>query len=224
LRSLLYVPIIHSQSDMGSLGLAIDQASASMVGENRWERHKDIVARLWDVIEDYLASVDATNLKIYQDGLAAERELGRRVVEEAARRGSKNHQIVLSLMNRGAEVRQTEDLSLLLEEGRQIIQATQRGVGGQDPQDKRAYEHQKQVLTDQRDRFVADRINTTLREGEIGLLFMGAYHNVLPLLAKDILVTQVKDQHKVESYFHELLNGAGEGMLEQWAGYLTCPI
>lgn len=224
MRTLLYVPIIHSQSDMGSLGLAIDEVSTSVVGENRWIRHKDTVTRFWDVIESYLFCIEAVNLKVYQDGLAADGDLGRRVVEEAARRGSRNHQIILNLLNRGAEIRHTEDLTLLLEEGRHLLRAAQGGAGGHDSQDYAAYAVQKQRLTEQRDRFVAERINETLREGETGVLLMGAYHNVLPLLAMDIQVTEVKQRNKVESYFQELLNGRHQRKLDQLAAYLISPI
>ncbi len=223
MKRLLYVPIIHTLSDMGSLGPAIDEVSASVLGENRWAKHKETVARFWDAIGSYLASVDASHLKLYQDGLAADGNLGRRVVEEAARRGSKNHQIVLNLMDRGAEIRQTEDLLLLLEEGRQLLRATQGGSNANDAQDFLTYDYEKQRLTEQRDRFVAGRINETLKEGETGVLFMGAYHNVIPLLAEDILVTEVKPRNKVEAYFQELLNGLDEGELEQLASSLTCP-
>ncbi|MDP2663674.1 MAG: hypothetical protein Q8R28_23405 [Dehalococcoidia bacterium] len=218
MRKLLYVPVIHTQSDMGSLGLAIDEVSATVVGNNRWARHKETVTSFWDVIEGSLTSIEVGPLKVYQDGLAAGGELGRKVVEEAARRGSKNHRIVLDLMEKGAEIRQTEELSLLLEEARLLLQMTQ---GGSKAQDARKYERQKQVLTQRRDKSVADSINRTLKEGETGVLFMGAYHNILPLLDQDIEVTAIKDRERVEAYFQELLSGHDEDKLARMASYLV---
>ena len=41
-------------------------------------------------------------------------------------------------------------------------------------------------LIEKRDRFIASRIDTTLHEGEIGMLFLGMLHSIAPLLAKDI--------------------------------------
>jgi len=217
-RKLLYVPVIHTQADMGSLGMAIDEASSTVVGNNRWARHKETVASYWDVIESCLVSIEVGPLKIYQDGMAADGELGRKVVEEAARRGSKNHQILLDLMERGAEIRQTEELSLLLEEGTLLLQMT---LGGSQAQDAGKYERQKQVLTQRRDEYVADGINRTLKEGETGVLFMGAYHNILPLLDHDIDVTAIKDRERVEAYFQELLSGHDEDKLARLASYLV---
>jgi len=37
-----------------------------------------------------------------------------------------------------------------------------------------------------RDTFIAKTISSTLKDGETGLLFIGASHNVIPKIAKDI--------------------------------------
>jgi len=123
-RKLLYVPIIHMEPDLGSEAAAIASKSSSLFGEKRWAKHKENVAKFWDSIADYLATVDTSNLKIYQDGLPADGALGRRIIEESAKRGSKNHQIILSLMDKGAEIRKTEDSSLLKEEYEYITRLT----------------------------------------------------------------------------------------------------
>jgi len=47
-----------------------------------------------------------------------------------------------------------------------------------------------QTLLDQRDTFIAQRINDTLNEGEMGLLFIGLLHKVEDKLPKDITVIQ----------------------------------
>ncbi len=109
MRKLLYVPIIHTESDLGSVASAIDSKSSSLCGEERWAKHKETVAKFWESIADYFATIDASNLKIYQDGLPADGELGRKTIEEGARRGSKNLQLILNLMQKGAEIRKTED-------------------------------------------------------------------------------------------------------------------
>lgn len=224
MRKLLYIPIIHDQSDMGSLGSVLEKASSSYLGERRWARHKETVATFWRAIEGFLSSVDAKALNIYQDGLAAEGELGRRVVEEAARRGSKNHLVLLDLIARGAELRNSEDIRLLLEEGQHLLEATQEGPETTEVFDKIEYQRRKEQLTEQRDRFIADRINQTLREGETGVLFMGADHDVLRHLPEDIIIISVKEREKVRAYFQELLTGHDEETLEHLARYVASPV
>ena len=83
------------EPDLGSEATAIASKSASLFGEERWVKHKESVAKFWDSIADYFATVNASTLKIYQDGLPVDGALGRLIIEKAAKRGSKNHQIIL---------------------------------------------------------------------------------------------------------------------------------
>lgn len=224
MRRLLYVPIIHTASDLGSMAPSIERGTVSLLGERRWASHKAVVAKFWQVMAAYLAGLEATNLKIYQDGLSAGGELGRRIVTAGAERGSDNYGIILDLIGRGAEVRATEDSSLLREEYGYLSRLAQQGSPKRTMLAHKAYESSKERLTRQRDKHVAATINATLKEGEVGLLFMGAYHNVLPYLAEDIIVEQLKEQEKVQAYFKGLLEGAPEGELEALASYLVAPM
>lgn len=214
------MPIIHSDSDLGSLGSAIDRRSASLYGEERWAEHKDTIARFWERVADCLLLLDVANLKIYQDGVVVGGELGRRIVEEAAKRGSMNHQIILCLMNRGAELRKTEDTPLLLEE---LRLADEEFAAGSVSEDTRR-NLDKARLTDERDRFIAKTIDGTLMPGETGILFIGAYHNVHHYLPGDITVEQLKEQTLVKDYFRELVSGESIGRFQELAHYLTSPI
>lgn len=222
MRTLLYVPIIHEEADLGSLGAALDRASGSLVGKARWARHKEIVERYWATLGQYMASLETPVAAIYQDGLAAEGEMARKVIEEASRRGSRNYQLVLELMARGALPRKTEDISLLVQEGQQLMKVAQRGTGapGVAPISKRS----KDLLMRRRDRYMATRINETLEEGETGVLFVGAYHDVLPRLKGDIDVVPLKSRQRVLEYFEELLAGHDEARMERLATYLVAPI
>jgi len=220
-RNLLYIPIIHTEADLGNPGAAVDKRSASLCGERRWAQHKETVARFWTSISEYLLSLDAANLKIYQDGLAADGELGRRIIEGAAKRGSINHQLILSLLNRGAEVRKTEDAALLVKEYEWISKIAQAASPEEISLIHRQYETQKARLMKERDQFVAGRINETLCEGEVGVLFMGAYHDVLSRLAPDIGVVQLKEQKRVVAYFRELISGHDESKYQLLADYLA---
>ena len=79
--------------------------------------------------------------------------------------GSPNHRLLKLLKGRGAAIMGTESLSLLLEE----YQAVKEG---------RASPELVRRSLDARDRYVANRINETLAHGEIGILFIGAAHDV----------------------------------------------
>jgi len=222
-RELLYVPVIHMEPDLGSKAAAIDSKSASLFGKDRWAKHKESVARFWESIAAYFASVDSSNLKIYQDGLPAGGAVGRRIVEEGARRGSKNHRIILSLMAKGAEIRKTENPSLLKEEYEHITALTHSTPAVQKTVAYTGYKLRKNQLTKERDKFVAKTIDETLKEGETGVLFMGSYHNIFSYLPKDIITTQVKDREKINAYFGELVSGGEGEKFEQLAEYLASP-
>ena len=224
MRKLLYVPIIHTESDLGSAGLAIDARSAALVGRKKWAKHKETVQKFWAHLGHYFGSLDTANLKIYQDGLPADGQLGKKIIEEAARRGSENYQIVLSLMNRGAEVVKTESPSLLIEEYKHAIQVARSGLAKRGTPGRASDESGRDSLMRQRDEFVAKTVDATLNEGETGVLFMGSYHDVLSLLPEDIVVEHLKDRHKINAYFRELTSGRDWGRFEQMANYLSSPI
>lgn len=223
MRKLLYIPIIHTEFDMGSVASAVEGKSASLCGEERWAKHKEVVAKFWQGLTHYFDSLEATNLKIYQDGLPADGELGRRIIEEGARRGSKNHELILNLIQRGAEIRRTEDPSLLKEEYKYITKLAQSKSAAQKALAYAGYKLRKGRLMEERDKFVAKTIDETLKEGETGVLFMGSYHNVAPYLPRDIVVEEVKEREKINTYFKELISKGDGKRFEQLAEYLASP-
>ena len=109
MRTLIYVPIIHSNADMGSMADAIEKQSSAYIGNERWTRHKEMVNKFWENVAAYFATLDASNLKIFQDGLPIGGELGMKIVSKAAGQGSVNYRIILDLLNRGAKLCKTED-------------------------------------------------------------------------------------------------------------------
>jgi len=224
MKKLLYVPIIHMEADLGSMAAAIDKRSSQMCGKEHWNRHKKAVSGFWDSITNYFDLLEASNLKIYQDGLMVDGEVGKKIIEEGARKGSKNHKIVLKLMKKGAKIVKTEDISLLKEEYNSLIKLSQT----KSPIEKMlvyiGYKLRKNPLMKKRDKFIAGRINETLQNGEVGVLFIGAYHNVLPRISQDIIVHQVKERSKVKAYFDELVWGKDEKRFGELAEYLASPI
>ena len=221
MRKLIYVPVIHVESDLGSIAPEIDKKSAEVCGKERWEKHKQTVVTFWDVIEGFFRKLDAGNLKIYQDGLMAGGDLGLRIVEEGAKRGSRNYQIVRDLMKRGAEIRKTEDVELLKEELNQILRIAQNSSAWEKTVAHIGKEVDRETLLEKRDRFIAKTISGTLEDGESGVLFIGAFHDVVRHLARDIVVDEVKSRQKVKNYFNILLSGGDDKEFEELAGYLV---
>lgn len=220
MRRLLCVPIIHEEADLGSAGTALTRRSATLFGEQRWKVHQEVVGAFWEGVESYLHTFDPARLKLYQDGLAADGPLGRRIVEEAAARGSRNYRLIFELVRRGAEVRKTEDPLLLLRERESLLRLIQQREAQASPQEV----EEKERLLGERDAFIAGTVGATLKEGEIGVLFIGAYHDVLSRLARDIAVEPVKDPKTVQAYFRELVSGREEDRLWELGRELAEPV
>jgi hypothetical protein len=220
MRKLLYIPMIHTDPDLGSAAVSLNRRSVDICGRARWLRHKEIVAGYWDMIRAHFSEMDGHGLVIYQDGLMADGDLGRRIIEEGAGRGSPNHQIVLDLIQRGAIIRKTEDVELLKREFDRILQ-----LAGGDPgaEESIGLQHRTEGirLLAERDRFIAKTINQTLKEEETGVLFIGAFHNVIAELEDDIDISEVKNHKAVKAYFETVLAGADDDAFEQLASYMV---
>ncbi|MFQ6067021.1 MAG: hypothetical protein ACE5K3_07070 [bacterium] len=224
MRKLLYVPIIHTEADLGSVAAAIDKRSSQMCGKEHWNQHKKAVSGFWDSIANYFDLLDASNLKIYQDGLMIDGEIGKKIVEEGAKKGSKNYKIILKLVGRGAEIRKTEDIHLLKKEYDTLIKLSQTKSPIEKTLAYIGHKLRKDPLMKKRDKFIAKRINETLQDGEAGVLFIGVYHNVLPQVSRDIIVYELKEKSKVKTYFDELVWGKDEKRFKELAEYLASPV
>ena len=178
----MYIPILHSSADMGSLSESLKKEYLSRYGTSKWQEHLRGIEGFWRLVTRRVLSLplDFRRVRIYQDGLpCCSHELD--IVREVAAKGSKNHQLLLQLVGRGAILMGTEDPELLLEEHR-LVKTTVEGTG---PIDSQAAAD----LMRKRDAFIARRIAETLGAGETGLLFIGALHQVGKLLPTDIQVT-----------------------------------
>ena len=224
MRTLIYVPIIHTDADMGSVGAAIEKQSSAYIGSERWLKHKQMVGKFWGNVTAYFAAYDAANLKIFQDGLPAGGELGMKIVLKAAGQGSLNYRIILDLLNRGAVLCQTEDPGLLRTEY-ELLNSLVQPAGHPKKQISRP-QHKSRLerLTVERDKFVAGAIDTSLNEGETGVLFMGSFHDVLKRLPAGIQVKQLKDRGKVNAYFAILLRKEDTLKLKELSDYMACPL
>ena len=88
------------------------------------------------------------------------------------------------------------------------------------------YKLAQRKLLEERDNFIARTIDETLQEGDTGILFIGAYHEVLSKLPADIRVVQVKEVTRVREY-HKVLTSVSietQAQYRQLAEYLISPI
>lgn len=221
MKALYYVPVVHGEGDFGSLGPSLASALKGLSSPARWERHRAAVEGFWRSVEDYLLALAPRPRKVYQDGLPVGGLAGRRIIAEAARRGSRNYQVALRLLDGGAEPVKTEQAALLALEYAEVARLAQGPAPGAGASGQSA---PREDLTVARDRAIAASIAATLQEGEMAVLFLGAAHAVLPLLPPDIRVRAVKERGLVLEYFHQLVAGRDEGRFAALASALAAPV
>jgi hypothetical protein len=195
-RRLVYIPIIHTVADMGTLG-ALHTRNETV---GAWEA--GFGAQCGRGGENVGADRERGRqpagypgtVRVYQDGLPVcghEQD----IVSELAGAGSRNHRLLLKLQARGATLMGTESPELLVQEYQLATAGFASGVT------VRTEVRQKQLrdtLLEKRDRYIADRINGTLGAGESGILFMGMLHAVAKYLDADINVVYPLGPPRVE--------------------------
>lgn len=204
MKTLLYVPIIHTSADLGSLAKAVAKRGNDAIGGEFWEKHAAAVEKFWDVLSDHFAAAEAAGMKVYQDGMPADGELGAKIVEECAKAGSRNYGLVAKLLERGAVLVKTEDIGLVKQERDMLAALTRAGSLFQKAAAYMKYKWVKGRLLKKRDAFIAKTIAETLGAGQTGVLFIGAGHSIRKRLPSEIRVIEVKDAAKVKEY-QELL-------------------
>lgn len=166
-REVWIIPIVHSLADMGSLATQIAAArneDATSLIDDFWDQMLQMVLHL---------ELDFKRVRLYQDSLP---ECGReeQIVEDVARQGSVNFRLLRMLMRRGARLEGTESAELLVEE----LRLVRSGVTGK--------AERLRELGQARDKYIAAKISASLEPGEVGLVFLGMMHNVVPFLPSDI--------------------------------------
>jgi hypothetical protein len=183
-RHLIYIPIIHTAADMGSLGASIRGKKLSVLGRQGLTHQAAVVDKMWEKIESVAASLPLAQrtVRVYQDGLPV---CGneRKIVADLAGAGNRNHRLLLELEARGATLMGTESPELLVEEYQLATAAFASGAAlkGDGRQQKL-----RDSLLEKRDRFIAQRINATLAAGESGILFLGMLHRAAKYLDSGI--------------------------------------
>lgn len=189
-RSLIYIPILHTQQDMGSLAPEVRKATVEKLGQKLWRHHVKAIDEMWVGIRKRIARLKLPYKKtyVYQDGLPVcgkEKE----IISHLAKQGSPNHLIVQWLVNRGATVVGTEDPQLLLKEYNSLKEIFTAKNNGQKKKWLKQYEKEAPELLKKRDAYILERIKKTLPPNGVGLLFIGLLHRVDEILPVDIRVS-----------------------------------
>jgi hypothetical protein len=190
MRYLMIVPIVHSSPDMGSMREELERESIAKIGKERWEENQRKIENFWNEVEVAIDALDLslTKVRVYQDGMPCGGELGWRIVREVADKGSRNYQIVKRLIERGATLEATEDPKMLLKEYKLIRRIADAMTEREKTEAESQYEQMKESLLRDRDEFIAKAISSTLKDGEMGILFIGAAHDVRSKLPEDVQV------------------------------------
>jgi hypothetical protein len=200
MRTLLYVPIIHTSADLGSLAEDVNRKGLENFGENMWRDHLRTIDGFWDALSLYFDSIHVSGAKIFQDGMIADGEVGLNIIQEGEKAGSKNHRLVSKLLQRGAILMKTEDFTLVKKERDRLLKMIRAKTTAEKLFGLIIYKLTKKTLLRQRDEYITQRIDQALDEGETGILFIGAYHHIKPRLPRDIKIKEIKETRKIKEY------------------------
>ena len=181
MRALIYFPIIHSPQDLGSLS----QVASNIRTNEQQNNYLDAVQQFWEMIDSTIEGLrlDYKTIKIYQDGLPVCGEI-KEIVADVAESGSLNHRLLQTLNQKGAMLIGTESPELLAREYALMTQMLSAVASTE------TCSEDAQTLLDLRDEYIAQRIDETLQNNEMGILFLGLMHNIEKKLPKDIVVIQ----------------------------------
>ncbi len=177
---------------MSAEGDPVRPFSVGRLGVNGWQRKVNRVEALWTRIEHVLESLALPyrQVRIYQERLPhGGHELA--IVTAMAKAGSRNHRLLLQMQEKGATIMGTESPELLRQEYelmKEILSSARSPEELGEPQRGDLQKDVTKSLLQQRDAYIATRINSTLCPQETGLLFLGCSHAVAGLLDTDIRV------------------------------------
>ncbi len=178
MRKLFHIPIIHTPEDLGQHLAEVKRQYAARYGLGKWEEHIDAVEQFWRELSKTLLNlpVDYKIVKLYQDSLPmCDHEF--EIVESLAQDGNRNYRLLFDLVKKGATIVGTENPALLIAEREKLNKMGVIGLSN-------SYDE----LMKLRDEFIAQRIDSTLKDSEIGFLFIGALHKVIDKLPVDIKI------------------------------------
>ena len=195
MRRLIYVPIVHTTVDMGSKSEALKQEYLRRFGAERWEQSRRVIDEVWEGISAKLLALVLPweRVRIYQDGLPVS-GIELEIAREVAAQGSRNYQLVMELVLRGARLMGTESPELLTREYTHIKRIADAKTDAEREEAQRRYAAESAEILKERDTFIAQRIAETLEDGEVGVPLLGMMHEVDRLLPEEIQVEYLIDR------------------------------
>ena len=189
-RRLIYVPILHTAHDMGTLAGSMKEAYIKKFGEPKWNLHVRTLHEMWEAIKATVQKMKLKfkKVKVYQDGLPI-CKMEKQIIAELAKRGRPNHQLVQWIIQQGATLVGTEDPQLLLEEYNAVKQVLNTKTHQEREKLLHELDQKNAELLKKRDQKISTRIGLTLKPGETGILFIGLLHRVDESLPQDIQVS-----------------------------------
>jgi len=189
MRKLIYIPIIHTEDDMGSMAEFVKKEYRRKYSRKQWNQHKKTVNELWNEIRKKVLGLNLNweKVRIYQDGLPV---CGKEqdIVKTLAEKGLLNHKLIIELQEKGAVIEGTENPELLLAEYNSIMMIVQAENLAERDRLIKKYNKVSSELLFKRNHFIADRIDNTLKKGETGILFLGLMHQANKLIEENINV------------------------------------
>ena len=214
---LIYVPILHTRQEAEAITHAMPgdagstakpSAGADTSAEADTSAGADYdrsVGEMWDGIARKLdeAHLSYPAVRIFQEAMPV-CGMEKEIAESLAEQGSRNHRLLLDLIGQGARLEGTEDPDLLVQEHEYLtafIGSRYPPTGGvigtvptlREVGTERAafeeYQTRSKALMEKRDAFIAARIKSAIREGELPLVFMGVRHQLDKQLEGDFMIT-----------------------------------
>ena len=179
MRALILLQIIHSPSDLGSLSAA----AGSSRDEAETRLYLEAVEQFWTVVDTVIEGMNLNykQLKVYQDSLPVCNVVDK-IVSDVAASGSKNYALLKTLQEKGATLMGTESPDLLAQEKTLMTDVLLSPYHNSESTEKAKH------LLSQRDMYIGQRINESLADEEMGLIFVGLMHNIEPHISSDIVV------------------------------------
>ena len=180
MRTLYYVPMIHSLEELGSLTKNVKINLAEM------SRNKDL-KEYWDEVrrrlrKEGLYGPKSRRLHIFVDGLPnVDEDTVRKVADDLIASGTSHvYRTIADLQKHGAVVHGTENLRLMIEEYEYFKGLTDGVYGNAELSAARLIA---------RDTAIAVRIQEVMTdEDDIGILFAGLAHDIVRKLPKEFVV------------------------------------
>lgn len=188
MRKLIHIPIVHEDRDIGiPTGC---KGFITPAGEVVLLQKRPDVSSFWDEAEHeiYALDLDWSRVRIYQEALF-DSDQSMNVVNVMAKAGSKNAIIIQKLLQRGATLELELEDPKIIEElvwcqdaifNALTSEAREAAIFNLEQVNKRTL--------GAREAFIAKRIAETLKDGETGILFIGASHNITSKLPPNIQV------------------------------------